>query len=168
MKNALETKEVTPHFGEAVLPHRDHSMLQKLQGEMNRVFDGFSQGLRLRSHNGSESFTEIEAKVDVKDAGDKIVVTAEVPGVLMNELDITVTPQYLSIAGEKKREKEEERKGYYHMERQYGYFRRVVPLPCEIDSDAVDAVFKDGVLTIAMPKTQAELKNVRQVTIKAG
>jgi HSP20 family protein len=168
MKNVVATKEDTHHYGEAVVPHHDLSMLQKLHSEMNRVFDGFSQGLGLRRHYWSEPFSGIDARVDVKDDGDKVVVTAEVPGVLMEDLEITATANYLSIAGEKKREKEEEKKGYYHMERQYGYFRRVVPLPCEIESDAVDAVFKDGVLTISLPKTQAALKNARQVTIKAG
>jgi HSP20 family protein len=166
MKNAIATKEGTStgqiaHQSTASLAHRFHH-------ELNRLFEDFTHGFGPFHGDMKAPFSECEAKIDVKDAGHKIIVTCEAPGVELKDLEITATPNYVSIAGEKKAEKEEMEKGYYRMEREYGYFRRVVPMPCEIEKDKVEAVFKNGVLTLSLPKTQTSLEQEHKVTVKAG
>lgn len=168
MKNAILTKEDTRRNDTAILPHRSLSLYGKLRNEMNKLFDDFNHGFGLWHSGWQESFLECQAKVDVKDVGNDIVISAEVPGVEMHDLDVTATPNYVSLAGEKKAEKEEKEKGFYRMEREYGYFRRVIPMPCEIDKDRVDAVFKNGVLTLTLPKSKAALQDERKVTVKAN
>ncbi|MDR3615834.1 MAG: Hsp20/alpha crystallin family protein [Candidatus Obscuribacterales bacterium] len=165
MKNAIATKEKTSN---GHVTHSRSSLAHRFQHEMNKLFDDFGQGFGLFHNEGKDGFAGCEAKIDVKDADHKIIVTAEVPGVELQDLEITATPNYLSISGEKKAEKEEKEKGYYRMEREYGYFRRVIPMPCEIDKDKVDATFKNGVLTISLPKTLSALEQQQKVTVKAG
>jgi HSP20 family protein len=166
MKTAVATREKTSNGH--ITPHHPASLAHRFQHEMNKLFEDFTQGFGLFHSDMKAPFSECEARIDVKDAEDRIIVTCEVPGVEMKDLEITATPNYVSIAGEKKVEKEETEKGYYRMEREYGYFRRVVPMPCEIEKDKVDAVFKNGVLTLSLPKTGAALAQQHKVTVKAG
>ena len=168
MSNTLIKKDETRQNGRSITPHEPLSLFHKLQTEVNKLFEDATHGMGLSSSIFHSSTFTGGAKVDVKDGCHSIVVTAELPGVEMCDLDITATPNYVSIAGEKRAEKEENEKGYYHIERDYGYFRRVLPMPCEIESNQVDAVFKNGVLTITLPKTKAALEAEKKVTVKAG
>jgi len=86
----------------------------------------------------------------------------------LNDLMLAVTPHYLSLSGEKKNEESEHEKQHYRTERSYGFFRRVVPLPCEIDKNRVDAVYKDGVLRISLPKTKEAITEEKKISVKAG
>lgn len=168
MTNAVAKKDETRRTGSAVVPHHPLSVFHKLHNEMNKLFEEAGHGFGLWHPDYQDPFSQCQAKVDVQDNGNDIVITAEIPGVEMNDLEITATPTYISLAGEKHAEKEEKKKGYYRMEREYGYFRRIVPLPCEIQNNNVDAVFKNGVLTLTLPKTAAALEAEKKVTVKAG
>ena len=79
------------------------------------------------------------------------MVKAEVPGCRAEDIDISVHGNTLTINGE---EKEEKKKGYYHVERSYGSFRRGLTLGSEIDTAKIEAACKDGVLTITLPKSE--------------
>jgi HSP20 family protein len=103
--------------------------------------------------------------VDVAEMEDEIKVSAELPGLDNEDIDVSLSDDVLTISGEKKEEKEEKGKNYYRSERSYGAFRRDIPLPSQVDADKVDAVFQKGVLTITLPKT-AEAK-AKKVTVKA-
>jgi len=70
--------------------------------------------------------------------------------------------------GEKKEEKEERKKDYHLSERRYGAFQRSFTVPDGIDADKIDATFKDGVLTVSLPKTAEAQKKEKQITIKKG
>ena len=148
--------------------HRPLAVFHKLHNEMNKLFDDFGRGLSPWRSGWREPFTECQAKVDLKDTGTEIVLTADVPGVELKDLDIAATPHYVSISGEKRAEMEASEPGYYRMERDYGFFRRVIPLPCEIDRDKINAVFKNGVLTVTMPKTKEAIENEHKIVVKAG
>jgi HSP20 family protein len=148
--------------------HQPFSLVQKLQHEINKVFEDFGHGFGVWKGPDKSTAAECLTKIDVKDCGDVLVVTAEVPGVEIGDLQITSTPHYLSIAGEKKSEKEGNEAGYYHMERQYGFFRRVIPMPSEIKEDKVDATFKNGVLTVTLPKTKAAIAAEQQISVRVG
>jgi HSP20 family protein len=94
--------------------------------------------------------------IDVADSENEIVVKAEVPGCKAEDIDISVHGNTLTISGEKKAEEEKKEKGYYHLERSYGSFRRELSLPGSVDPDKVEASCKNGVLTVTMPKSEKE------------
>jgi HSP20 family protein len=92
--------------------------------------------------------------IDIAEKDDKFLVKAEVPGCKADDIDISVHGNMLTISGEKKQEEESREKGCYHVERSYGSFRRDLNLPSDIDPDKVEAVCKDGILTLTLPKTE--------------
>jgi HSP20 family protein len=154
--------------GGVIHPHEHYSLHNRLQNEVNRLFCAFQHACRFSGPETPESGSEYQTKVDVKEVGADIIVTAEIPGVRLRDLDIAATPHCLNITGEKKCEKEDKDKGYYHIERAYGYFRRVVEMPCEVQHEKADAVFKNGVLTVKLPKVRTALDDGYKVVVKAG
>lgn len=90
--------------------------------------------------------------VDVKETDEAIEVTAEVPGLKAEEIDVSLSGDLLIIKGEKKEEKEEEKGGYHLVERRFGSFQRSFRLPAEVDRDQVKADHKNGVLHLVLPK----------------
>lgn len=168
MKNAVATKEDTKKNGEMLL-RREHPFFDTLQNEMNRLFEDFGHGLGFpRTGKWLESLGEFHAKVDVKETDKEVVVSAEVPGVDIKDIDVSLKNGGLLIKGEKRQEKEEKDKGYYRMERSYGSFERYLPLPCEIDRESVAASYKDGVVKITMQKTKEAIKNEKPIEVTAG
>jgi HSP20 family protein len=82
------------------------------------------------------------------------VVKAEVPGCKTEDIEVTVSGNVLTIRGEKKEEQEKRDKGYYHVERSFGSFRRDLNLAGDVDTSKIEAVCKDGILTITVPKSE--------------
>ena len=95
-----------------------------------------------------------------------IYVTAELPGLDEKEIDINLSKDSLTIKGEKREEREEKGKESYYMERSFGTFSRVIPIPVEVNPDKVEATFKKGVLNITLPKAQKEKKEQKKIKIK--
>ena len=139
-----------------------------LHNEIDRVFDQF-QGGRLRpfgelmAGNG-----KLSPRVNLSETDTEIEVTAELPGVEEKEIDVNLTEDVLTIKGEKKMEAEKSEGDYKVVERSYGSFERSMRLPCEVKSDKVDATFKNGVLTIKLPKSPEAAAKTRKIAIKAG
>ncbi len=106
-------------------------------------------------------------RADMSETDHEIHITAELPGVDKDDLDVSVTEDRITIRGEKKDQEEKKGKNYYQLERTYGSFQRSFSLPCEIDADKVDASFKDGVLKIVLPKTQAARERIKKITVKS-
>ena len=123
--------------------------LSRLHGEMDDLFDSFFRGLD-RPFSGYKAWPAI----DVAEEEDAIVVRAEVPGCKADDIDISVHGNVLTISGEKKLSEEKKEKGYYHVESTYGSFRREVTLPTDVNQSKVDASYKDGVLSITLPKAE--------------
>jgi HSP20 family protein len=126
---------------------RPRNELSRLHEEMDDLFDSFFRGLG-RPLAGYKAWPV----VDIADKDDAVVVRAEVPGCKAEDIDISIYGNTLTISGEKKESKEEKEKGYYHVESSYGSFRREMTLPADVDESKIDAVCKDGVLTITLPK----------------
>jgi HSP20 family protein len=167
MNAALATKEETKKNGGLI--REELPRFGSLQQEINRLFDEFGQGFGfLRPTKWLEPLADFHAKVDVKETDKEIVVTAELPGVDMKDIDVSINSNGLVIKGEKREEKEEKEKGYYKMERSYGSFHRVLPLPAEVDRDHITATHKDGVVKITLPKTEQVLKDEKKISLKAG
>jgi HSP20 family protein len=100
--------------------------------------------------------------LDMYETDDKVMVEAGVPGVKPEEIDVQVTGNVLTIKGERREEKKEEKASYIHQERRYGSFQRSVTLPTEVDVDKAEAKFEHGVLTLTLPKSEV----VKPKTIK--
>lgn len=105
---------------------------------------------------------------EVNESGDRICVTAELPGVPEKDVDISVDDGLLCIKGEKRSEHDDNDQGYHFSERSYGSFQRTFALPDGIDVEKIAAKFKDGVLTITLPRDRAKPETARKIKITAA
>lgn len=103
--------------------------------------------------------------VELKGTDTEVILRAELPGIKPEDLDVQVTPDTVAIAGEYKTESQSEDHNVFRSEFRYGSFRRVIPLPSAIQNDQVKAEFKDGILTLTMPKVEAEQPKVVKVKL---
>lgn len=116
--------------------------------DMARLFDRFLEP----GWSDLPGLGEWEPKLDVMETNDAFVVKAEVPGVAPKDIDVSLRDGVLTMKGEKGEEKEENDKRYHRVERAYGGFARAIRLPAAVDAGRVTATFKDGVVTITLPK----------------
>ncbi len=142
--------------------------VQTLHDEMNQLFDEFFSGFGLAPW---APFAEMESyfspRVDVIETDKEVKVSAELPGLSEKDVEVSLSHDVLTIKGEKKSEEEHKEHNSYRLERVYGSFQRSIPLPCEVDEDKVEAVFKNGVLTITLPKV-AEAQFRKQIPVKSA
>ena len=119
-----------------------------IQQEMNRLFDSF--------FGRTSTLTEgvWTPLLDIYETKDHVVLKAELPGMKLEDIDITIVGDILTLKGERKREEEVKDENYYRVERAYGAFHRSIPLPSVVDTDQVKATYKDGVLEIKLPKKE--------------
>lgn len=105
--------------------------------------------------------------IELKSTGDAVVLRAELPGINAENLDVQVSREAVSISGEYKSEtKTEDKEHHIHRsEFRYGSFHRVVPLPVAVQNDQVQAEFKDGILTLTLPKVDADKPKVVKVNL---
>ena len=136
--------------------------VSRLRSEMDRLWDEYFGTGRRALRPMEEGWLPA---VDVSETGDKITVKAEIPGMEAKDIDIAMVGDTLTIKGEKKAEKEEKDENYHMVERSYGSFSRSMKLPATVDPDKVDASYKNGVLTIVLPKKE-EVKP-KPIEIKA-
>jgi len=104
--------------------------------------------------------------VNVKQSDKNIVVTADIPGIKEEDVNIEVGDTFVDISGERKEEKKHEDEGYFHQEVRYGSFARRIPLPTEVKADKADATIKDGQLKITIPKLEPEKPKVTKIKVK--
>lgn len=123
--------------------------ITSLRKEMDRLFDRFL-----------EPFTDElpllggwAPRLDVSETESAVVVKAEVPGMEPKDIEIALHADALTIKGEKKQEKEEKGERFHRVERSWGAFTRTVRLPAPVDAAKVEAKFKNGLLTVTLPKT---------------
>ena len=138
-------------------------LLQEMSNEMSRLFDN----LPLASDTGRNLMPEVWApQVDVLRKGENLVVRADLPGMSKDDISIDVTDNVMTIRGERREEKEEEREGYYWHERSEGYFSRSIPLPRGTNVDQAKARFDNGVLEVTMPAPRDEEQRGKKIDIR--
>jgi len=138
--------------------------ITRFHSEVDRLFDQFFTepfGSRF-----APSWRAAWPSLDISEKDDALIVTAEVPGVDAEDLDISVSGDVLTLSGEKREESEERREGFYHSERRFGAFRRTVPLPTAVDREKITAECRDGVLTIRLPKSEQAVAKRIPVSVK--
>jgi HSP20 family protein len=145
------------------------SPLSDLHREVDRVFESFWSGFGapalLRDSGGGIA---LDVRVDASEDDKAYHVTAELPGLSEKDVEITFADNTLTISGEKKEEKEVKEENYHRRERSFGSFRRSFTLPAEVDEEKIIASFKDGVMTIDLPKSTSAQKKAKKITISRG
>jgi HSP20 family protein len=134
-----------------------------LHREMNRLFDDAFRGFG----GPSLSLTEGRVgwpKIELRDTDKMLTISAELPGMTEKDVQIEIAHGVLTIRGEKKAERSDD--GKYFTERYYGAFERQIPLE-DIEEDKAEASFKNGVLTISLPKSENPRADVKRIAITA-
>lgn len=143
--------------------------LAELNKEINHLFEDFSFG---RSSAEVEPFRWIRAEhlpaIDFTKRENEYELTAELPGLREGDFEITVWDHTLTLKGEKMEEREEKKKDYYLSERHFGSFERTLKLPEDADTSGIDASFKDGVLTILVPKSEEAKAAEQKITVRSA
>ncbi len=122
-----------------------------LKRELDRLFDRFMEF----KPDEWPSLGEWVPSIDLTETKDNLVVKVEVPGMDPKDIQISLVENLLTIKGEKKQEKEEKDERHHRVERSHGAFTRSVRLPVGVDGSKVSATFKNGLLTVTLPKTPA-------------
>ncbi len=165
-----------------------------LQREMNRLFDDAFRGMvppegrgetapggqnagpqtsggqTLGHAYGGQGYGQAAALVphmDVSETDTELRIAAELPGVAENDVEVTLHEDVLTIRGEKKFERKDEKENYHFVERSYGTFQRSLRLPFRVEPDQVQAEFNNGVLTLTLPKVKAQ-DRARRIQVQGG
>ena len=104
-------------------------------------------------------------RMDVKEEEEAIVVSVELPGLEEKDFDVSLEKDVLTIKGEKRTEHKEERKGFRHLETATGSFERRLRLPCEVDPDRVTASYKNGIVSVVLPKPPEAMQKTRTIPV---
>lgn len=132
--------------------------------DVARLLDGFFGPAVATRPSASPWSTGSYPRLDVSETDTTVHVVAELPGVKQEEIDIEVQADVLRLSGEKKDERVVNEQNFHATERSFGRFDRSVRLPVEVDGQQAEATFKDGVLSISLPKVKAT--GAQKVTIK--
>ncbi len=138
-------------FVDHMLSDRFWSNPFALFGEMDRFFGDFAP-------------RAFQPSIDIVDEGKHVKVSAELPGLDRDDIDLSVQDGVLLLRGEKRTEDESKEEGCYRLERYFGRFERAIPLPQDVDTARAEAHFDKGVLTVRFPKT-AEVENPRRIPL---
>jgi HSP20 family protein len=150
---------------------------ESLRRDVYRLFEDFDRDLRRplrRSAFDVEPFWRRQLKwggapaVDVVETGNAYELAADLPGIDEKNIEVKLAQGGLTIKGEKQEEKEEKKKDYYLHERQIGSFERHFALPEGVDTDKIEASFKNGVLTVRLPKKPEAIKPEKKIEVKTG
>lgn len=148
--------------------------LASVRRDIDRFFEGlapeFPRGIDFDPFRRLSSAFEVGGglvpHVEVSEEKKAYEISAELPGVEEKDVSITLQDHTLTVSGEKKSEREEEKKGYFRSERRYGSFRRSFRVPEDVDEDKISAKFDKGVMTVVLPKLAAAKPKGRQIPVK--
>jgi HSP20 family protein len=145
----------------------DRDPFLSLHREVNRLFDDVFRGFdsRLPSLGRFSSFGGNWPSVEISDEEKQIRVTAELPGLEEKDIEVLLDDGVLTLKGEKRSETEDNNRQF--SERFYGSFERRIPIGYEVEDDKVDARFKNGVLTVTLPKTAKAQSQAKRIEIKS-
>ncbi len=134
------------------------------RNRMSRLFDDSFNHFLAPISSSEELSGKWLPPVDVRETDEALTLTAEVPGLSKDDVSITLENNVLTISGERRFEKDAEKESYHRIERAYGTFSRSFTLPANVESDKAKATFENGVLSIALPKS--EEAKPRKIAIK--
>jgi len=134
--------------------------VESLQREMNRLFESLAP----TAEGGNNAIAFMPA-AEMHETSNTIELRLEIPGMEAKDIDIRVTEQAVAVTGERQSETKTEQSGMTRSEFRYGKFQRVIPLPARVQNDQVKADYKNGVLSLSMPKAEDEKNKVFKVNL---
>ena len=137
--------------------------LLRLRGEVDRLFDDFP--FRFPSLHVGNGAPVAGTALEMTETDQAFKVSVELPGLGAEDVDVSIDDGVLRIAGEKKQEREENERGYRVSERSYGSFERLIQLPATADEEKISAAFRNGVLTVTVPKGAKAEDRARKIAI---
>jgi HSP20 family protein len=140
--------------------------METMRRQFDQLFDDLTQSTSQLSP--SQEQPDWRPAVEIKDENNAVIVRAQLPGMDAKGLNVEVTREAVLIAGEHRHEQKTEEAGFFKSEFRYGKFRRVLPLPVAVQNDKVEAEYKDGVLTLTLPKVEAVRNQVVKVNLLGG
>lgn len=156
-----ENRLPVPVSAERASELEDHPLLS-LHRDVNRLFDDVLRSFGMPAFDGFERHLSWP-HVELGETDKEIRITAELPGLDEKDVELTVEEGVLTLRGEKRAEVEDRYRGY--SERSYGRFERRIGLPRGVDRDQVTATFRNGVLTVTLPRTEAANENARRIPV---
>lgn len=152
-------------------------LMRRMADDMDRLFDQLGLG-RFGSALHAQ-FPLVEADIlgrdrqalwspqlEVLERDSRLVIRADLPGLEKDDVNVEVEDGVLTISGERKQEREENREGYYRSERSYGRFYRAIPLPETVNAEQCNASFNNGVLEVSFPVQRQELKRAKRIPVR--
>ncbi|MBE9041798.1 Hsp20/alpha crystallin family protein [Oscillatoriales cyanobacterium LEGE 11467] len=134
--------------------------MEVIRRQMDRVFDDMTGW-------DGYSATSWQPKVELFDSEDRLTLRAEIPGLEPKDLDISASRNTIALRGERRYENEHQDRGYFRSEFHYGKFERTIELPANIENDRVEADYKNGILTLTLPKEDADRNRAVKVNLSA-
>ena len=133
--------------------------LEDIQGRLNRFFG------EAPNHDEAFVFSDWAPPVDIQETDKEFTVTVDLPQMKKEDIKVGVANGILTVEGERHLEKEEQGKKFHRVERQYGRFVRRFTMPAEIEAARVQAQYRDGTLTVALPKSAEALPKTVEVKV---
>ncbi|RUW86826.1 Hsp20/alpha crystallin family protein [Mesorhizobium sp. M7A.F.Ca.US.010.02.1.1] len=147
----------------SLFPDGDRDPFVSLHREVNRLFDDAFRSFGARLPAFGPSFAASWPSVEISDTDKEVRLTAEIPGLDENDIEVLLEDGALKLKGEKRSETEDKDRQF--SERFYGRFERLIPLGYEVEEDKVNAAFKNGVLTVTLPKTERAQAKAKRIAI---
>jgi HSP20 family protein len=135
--------------------------IEHLQQRMNRLFERMIPG----GDGGGVSALTFIPSAEMEETADEVHLRLEIPGLESKDLNVEVTEESVSISGERKSETKTEEKGVTRSEFRYGKFERIIPLPAHVQNDKAQAEYKNGILTLTLPKVEGEKKKAVKINL---
>jgi HSP20 family protein len=146
----------------------------QIRQEIDKVFDSAFKGLGFPTIGFGRELSPmaqtdwLKPTLDIGASEKEYTISVELPGVDEKEVQLELINDTLKVKGEKKQQKEEKEKNYYRMERAYGSFQRVLSLPEDADQEKINAVYKNGIMEITIPRKAAPKTEAKQIEIKTS
>ena len=147
----------------ALTRYSDRPVLESIKRDMDRFFDDIVP-FSWRLENGGRSSSMWMPNTDMSETENDYIITVDLPGITKKDVEVNFQNNRLTISGERKKEKEEEGKDFIRRERYEGTFMRSFSLPTAVKEEDINAKFKDGVLTVTVPK--AEVSKSKKIAIE--
>ena len=139
--------------------------INRMRSEMDELFGHYLAPFA-RSE-GTMAFA-FPARLDMSETKDAVVVKLDLPGMEDKDIDVSLEDGALIVSGQREQKTEEKNENFHRMERAFGSFRRVVPLPCEVVGDKIDAHLVQGVLTINLPKAAPTAPKTQKIRVRSS
>lgn len=166
----MANRDLTPWSGGRGLSPFGRDPFTSFRREMDRLFDDFFVPTLVpteqRSFGSGAAATTLRPSVEVAETDQAYTVTAELPGLEQKDVELNLRDNALILSGEKRQETSQDNGGLSYTERSYGRFERVLPFGEEVDPDRIEAKFKNGVLTVTLPKNPKAKEKARRIEIR--